>query len=707
MRSALRRLVAFYALQARLLWTWRLGRRALARRLVLTTVVAYLALGIAVVLVPGILVTNPPAILAAVFAIALLNALLRPVVLAIAVPLGIAVVVLTGIALQVAVLFLVGSLVPGVVVRDLRAAFEGAIVFAVANTAISWFIALGEDESYFSHLVRMLIREHAGGAKSDRPGVVIVQIDGLSHPVLVNQIRAGRVPTMARWTRSRTHSLTPWECRLPSQTSASQAGILLGSNDGIPAFRWFEKDAGRLMVSNRPPDAFEIERRLGQGVGLLAGGASIGNLFTGGAAESLLTMSRLGDPLASLGPTRSWFYFLVSPFSFARALFLTLGEAGKEVFQARRQRAAGIEPRIARGGAYPLLRAFTNVFLRQITVSLLVERMLRGVPVMYVDFVDYDEIAHHAGPERGEALDALDGIDHVLGALEQVAAEAPRPYRFVVLSDHGQSQGATFRQRYGITVEGLVRDLMGSLPTTEAATATVEAWGPLNAFLSEVSRGTGAAARMTERLLRGRSREGFVELGPGRRDAGGRPAQAAADGGSKTGPPGLVVCASGNLALVYLDDSRDRMTLEAIEARYPRLVDGLTGHDGIGFVMVRSERLGAIAIGASGRHVLDGGAVDGRDPLAPFGAQAAEDLRRLDSMPHVGDLVLNSRIDEETQEVAAFEELVGSHGGIGGWQTKAFVLHPSAWVRPIDAPLVGAPAIHRLLAEWLVQTGVR
>ena len=91
-------------------------------------------------------------------------------------------------------------------------------------------IALGEDESYFSHLVQLIIRQ--GATRSDLPGVVIVQIDGLSRPVLVNQIRAGRVPTMARWLRSSSHRLAAWECQLPSQTSASQAGILLGSNDG-------------------------------------------------------------------------------------------------------------------------------------------------------------------------------------------------------------------------------------------------------------------------------------------------------------------------------------------------------------------------------------------------------------------------------------------------------------------------------------------
>ena len=693
------RLVAFYRLQFRLLRTWRLGRRALIRRLVLTTLVAYLALAVAIWVVPGISADGIPSVLAAVVLMAIFNSLFRPVILWLAVPLGIVAVGALATALQFVVILLVALVVPGFHLSGITAVLETALIFSIVNTTISWFIALGEDESYFSHLVRLLIRQ--GAESTDRPGVVIIQIDGLSEPVLVNQVRAGRTPTMARWLRSSSHRLADWECQLPSQTSASQAGILLGSNDGIPAFRWFEKSAGRLLVSNRPADAADIESRLSTGDGLLArDGASVGNLFSGDAVENILTMSRLRGASAALGPTRSWFYFFVSPFAFARALFLTLGEAGKELWQARRQRVAEIEPRIARGGSYPLLRGVTNVFLRQVTTSLLIERILRGVPVIYADFVDYDEIAHHAGPERGEALDALDGVDHVLGALERVVRDAPRPYQFVVLSDHGQSQGATFRQRYHMTIEDLIRSLVEEKPEVQAATSTAESWGPVNALLTELGRAAGLGGQLVRRLLSSRSRQGSVELGPGREEHGERgPATIGAR-------PGLVVCASGNLALVYLNARPGRLTLEDIQALYPRLVESLAHHAGIGFVLVRSAAHGAVALGGSGAHYLDERRLDGQDPLVPFGPEAADDLRRLDAMTNVGDLVLNSRLDPSTDEVAAFEELVGSHGGLGGWQTKAFLLYPSDWSPPTQS-IVGAPAVHRQLVAWLVAAGVR
>jgi hypothetical protein len=361
---------------------------------------------------------------------------------------------------------------------------------------------------------------------------------------------------------------------------------------------------------------------------------------------------------------------------------------------------SGIEPRIARGGSYPLLRGVTNVFLRQVTTALLVERILRGVPIIYADFVDYDEIAHHAGPERGEALDALDGVDHVLGVLERIVGDAPRPYRFVVLSDHGQSQGATFRQRHKVTIEELIRSLMGEEPAVKAATSTAESWGPVNVLLTEMGRAAGFGGRLIGGAFSSRSRRGSVELGPGR-------VEHAEDSESQHGErPDLVVCASGNLALVYVNARPERLTLEDLERLYPRLVDSLARHEGIGFVLVRSSSAGAVALGRSGAHYLDQARVEGEDPLAPFGPHAADDLRRLDAMPNVGDLVLNSALDPATDEVAAFEELVGSHGGLGGWQTKAFLLHPSDWPE-VDGRLVGAPAVHRQLATWLVAAGLR
>jgi hypothetical protein len=147
-----------------------------------------------------------------------------------------------------------------------------------------------------------------------------------------------------------------------------------------------------------------------------------------------------------------------------------------------------------------------------------------------------------------------------------------------------------------------------------------------------------------------------------------------------------------------------RATLEQIERERPGLVAALRSHPGIGFVLVRSEADGAVVLGASGRRVLATGAVEGEDPLAPFGPNAALHVARTDAFPHCPDLMVNSCYWAELDEVAAFEELVGSHGGLGGGQSYPFVLAPPELAWP-DEPVVGAVDVHRLLRRWLADGG--
>jgi hypothetical protein len=146
------------------------------------------------------------------------------------------------------------------------------------------------------------------------------------------------------------------------------------------------------------------------------------------------------------------------------------------------------------------------------------------------------------------------------------------------------------------------------------------------------------------------------------------------------------------------------VTLERLEELDPRLLPALREHPGIAFAMVRSESRGALALGARGTYFLDEDRVEGEDPLAPFGPNTARHLRRTDAFPHCPDLMLNSTYWDETGEVAAFEELVGSHGGLGGTQAHPFVLHPAELPWPAQ-PVVGAEHVHRILCGWLAGLG--
>ena len=122
-------------------------------------------------------------------------------------------------------------------------------------------VLIGSDDTYSLRIAQRIARRQGIIANTDVPGIVFLEIDGLALPVLRRAMRDGNAPTMARWLAEDTHRLAEWETDLSSQTGASQAGILLGSNEDIPAFRWVEKETGTLMTCSAPPDCAEIERR--------------------------------------------------------------------------------------------------------------------------------------------------------------------------------------------------------------------------------------------------------------------------------------------------------------------------------------------------------------------------------------------------------------------------------------------------------------
>jgi uncharacterized membrane protein YvlD (DUF360 family) len=693
-----RNFLSFYKLQFETLWEWRPGPGALARRIIVSFLVSAIALWLTAVLLPGITMLGGfRTLVAAVIILGAVDLLIRPLILGLLAGISVILVGVATLVLQILSFLIIQWIIPDYEVRGVLTAFVGSIVYALFTMVLSAVLGTGGDESYWATLIQQLAARRQDAIRTDKPGVVIIQIDGLAHEILAHQIRAGRVPHLARWVRDGKMTLDGWEALLPSQTSASQAGILHGKNDFIPAFRWWEKKANRMMVSNHPLDAIEIVRRASNGEGLLSNdGASVGNLVSGDAVRSYITMATIKDKEQGLGQSASFFSFFVSPSNYMHALVLTISEMFKEYYQAARQARAGMIPIMHRGWPYPIARAATNVLLRSLGTSLVMEEMYRGTPVIYIDYTDYDEIAHHSGPERAETLDALDGVDKTIASLERASLKTPRPYRFIVLSDHGQSLGSTFLQRYHKTLQEVIGELMGGPDAVRTATESVEDWGQLNAFLSEASQVKGATGAITRAVTGGATKDGVVTVGPEEHTDAAEATEAET--------PELVVCASGNLGLIFFPRLSGRATLETLEATYPNMVDALASHPGIGLLMVRSEEKGTIAVGPRGLRVLGSGEVTGEDPVAQFGEHAETGLLRVDSMEHCGDIVAISRLDPGTGEVAAFEELIGSHGGLGGLQTKPMIMHPSEWV--IDEPIIGAEAVYRQIRHWLSDVGI-
>ncbi|MEU6480091.1 alkaline phosphatase family protein [Streptomyces sp. NPDC047017] len=563
------------------------------------------------------------------------------------------------------------------------AAPETAVIVAAVMSAVAsatgGALAVRDDDAYRRRLHRLADRRRRHRPPCPAtPGTLMLQLDGVGHDVLRDAVDRGLMPTVARWLgagpgQEATHRLTPWRTDWSSQTGASQLGILHGSNHDVPAFRWYEKDTGEVMVCNRPASAVELQRRAvartGDGGLLAADGASRGNLFGGGAGELALVLSVAARRGRDNRSRAGYFAYFCDPANAVRTALSFIAEVGREIGQSVRARLRGQRPRVSRAGLYPLVRAFATVVERDVVVAAVMGDLLAGRTAVYADLVAYDEVAHHSGPHSRDAHQVLERLDRALALIEDAAEHAPRPYRIVVLSDHGQSPGETFHARYGLTLADLVRAGCG-LPVPRRAGRTR----------------SGAEARAA---VRAALRRPVEEHRPPRPPAGRRAEP--------------VVLASGNLGLISFPDVPHRMSREEIDARHPALLPTLADHPGVGFLLVRSEQHGGVLLGARGFQApLDDLDTD-PGPLAAFGPGAADAVRRTHAFPHTADIMVNSLYDPADGEVLAFEEQIGSHGGLGGAQGRPFLLSPLVCSPPAEdsGPLVGAEQIHGVLRRWL------
>src|SRR5947208_5876249 len=601
--------------------TWGAGRpRFHVFRLLFAWALSALALLVAAAIVPGAAVHDYRSALVAAAAIAVLNAVLPPLVAAIRLPFMVLAGFFVVLALDAAILLAADHLTNGdLTVSSFWSALGVALAAAAVGVVLNVILGTNDDDTYAFRVIQRIARRSDDREETEVPGILFLEIDGLALTVLQRAIRNGSAPTMGRWLEEGTHRLTGWETDLSSQTGASQAGILLGSNDDIPAFRWVEKERATIMVCSAPADCAEIERRHLSGRGLLAnGGASRGNLLSGEAEHVILTASRSE---AEKHANPAYRAFFANGFNVLRTLVLFFWEVLLELSAAARQRRRDVRPRGHRGGVYPFLRATMCVIVRDLIVYGVLSDMMKGRPAIYATFSSYDEVAHHSGLEREDTLEALRKLDQQFARIERARRYAARPYELVVLSDHGQTQGATFRQRNGYGLDELVQ-------------RNLEHGG-----VSAVTGGDEQAAM----------------VGNAAAEATGRKAKRAKNDVSGRD---VVVLGSGNLGLVYLMEESGRLTREELEARHPKLLPAVAAHPHVGWVLVSSDEHGAVVVGAEGARYLEEDRVEGEDPLALFPATAAQHLLRTHRFEHAPDLLVGSFYDPALDEGCAFEELI-------------------------------------------------
>ncbi len=510
---------------------------------------------------------------------------------------------------------------------------------------------------------------------------LIVQIDGLSREVLARALSSRRAPVIARLMAAGRLRWRDLSVGIPSSTPAFQAALMYGVRPDIPGFHWYDKRERADRYFPRPGVAALVEERHARGRrGILEGGACYGCVFTGGAAESLWTMSRL------LYPTRAGGALLRVPLSgvllawvIVKCLVLTATELGRTLL-----RLVADPLRLgARRMKWLLFKIGLSIWTRQLFTLAASADLYRGAPAVYVNYLEYDVFAHTFGPHHPLALRALRRVDRSIGQLARIVRRLPESgYDLYVLSDHGQTPTRPFdRVSGGVSIEATVLATLARFATSRAARAALA-----GAREGEAAPALGALRGLRARGLFQRFLTYLERDFPTRMKSGGH----------ETTVSGVRVVAAGPNAFVYFTDAVEPLTAEEIEHRYPGAGAALSGHPGVGFVLARGPD-GPVCWHEGRQVSLGPGSRGGPFDQRPDREVVLNGLRELMAMPSAGDLVLYG-IGAPGGDVSFLDER-GAHAGPSPAELHTFILHPPAVTLP-ETPLTHPAQLYPHFAAY-------
>ncbi len=677
------------------------------KRFIVLMIMAFVPVVVTDFFLDGFYISDWLSLFLFVFILGLLNTFIWPLISKLAFPfvlatLGFGSLILNGIFIAVA-----SYLIKGVSVGTITEGIAVTLSIIVVTMILNLIFSVDDDYSYYRYVLNRTNRkntvdkEKEKELKNKKPGIIFVEIDGLAYPIIKKAIEMGKMPTLKGLLENGNYKLVHWVTEMASQTSASQAGILLGNNKNVPAFRWVDrKNNHKVVTSSDPDDTPRIEEELSNGEGLLSiNGASRVNMYSGDASDTLFTLSKIKQ-LKNVY-NRVLITYFSHPYNFSRTFILFIFEIFLEYRSRLRQKRKHIEPRLGgekRGGIYPLVRAAMTVFMRDLNTYALINDIYRGeFNVIYSTYAAYDEIAHHSGIEDDDAYKTLGKLDKQFRRLKFAIKEAPRKYNVVLLSDHGQTGGKTFKQRYGYTLGDYVRNILKNNFNVSGYLSNDEGVSNVKAVLSTIIKEGSTVDKQINKALdkledddlptiKGKDIKEDSEL---------------SEEMDERLEKDVIVLASGNLGLIYFKEYKERIDYEEIENKASGFLDDLVKHEGIGFIMVKNRDNHAVVISKDGKHNLTTGEIEGEDPLKPFGKYAKQSVLRIHTFDNCPDILVNSFYDEDNNEGAAFEELIGFHGGLGGTQNLGFVMYPSDQFEFPKEEVYGAESLYHIFKQWL------
>jgi endonuclease/exonuclease/phosphatase family metal-dependent hydrolase len=488
-------------------------------------------------------------------------------------------------------------------------------------------------------------------ARTDEPGVVLIQIDGLSKRRLERAMEEGRMPFLKSLVDEEGHRLRAMYSGMPSTTPAAQGELFYGVRTAVPGFGFFESSTGSPVRMLEQPAAIRRQEWLEEhgAERLLEGGSAYGNIYDGGAEEAHVCVSTLGR-WAVRGAFSWWqkgaLFLLYLP-SFLRAVWAFLFELALTLVDAFR---AGFRNRSLpeEMGALPA-RVGSCVVMRETTAIGCSIDAERGLPIVQANLIGYDKQAHHRGPDSRVARWTLQGVDRAIKRIARAAeASEVRHYQLWVYSDHGQEAVEPFEVAAGERISLAVRRVAEGLGLPERLPESPA---------SDASRGTrrgGEGEAEADRALIEEDTLVKVAL-PSEQDP------------DASWTDGLRVVQSGPVAHVYLSERLDDETMR-------RFACGIVEDGGAPIAVIETSE--------GVRAFFPGGEADALgEPRAWLGAEhpyaeaVARDVKELVEHPDAGAVVLFGW--RPGRESLSFATEQGAHGGPGAEETTAFLLAPS------------------------------
>jgi len=478
---------------------------------------------------------------------------------------------------------------------------------------------------------------------SEAPGLLLIQIDGLSRPQLEAAMAAGRMPFLRRLLQRDAHELHTFYPGLPTSTPAVQAELYYGVRSAVPAFSFLDRARNAIGRMWDPEWAKAREAACAEtGEGLLRGGSSWSNIYTGGASpeESHFCAASIGlGDMWRTGKIRNILVFLVLQLPAAvRILWLLLVELGVAARDAAVAIAHGRKPALEL--LLVLSRVFVGVGLRELlTISGGID-VTRGLPIVHLNFVGYDEKAHQRGPASGSAHAGLRGIDHAIRKVVRAAHRSRRrDYETWIFSDHGQETTRAFPPGDPGGIEEVIARALETVPARDPAwrgRRPQETSAPMSSLSRRRHRRLGAAAGAEPPVL-----------------ADDRP---------------FAVAAMGPVGHVYFAQP---MTDEQRHALARRLVQ----QERVPGVLLRTTSGKITWLHSRGETHVPDGVPDALPHPPAIRAAIAEDLVLLCAHPDAGDLILLGWSPWDGAWSFAPER--GAHGGFGPNETQGFLLLPA------------------------------